>query len=252
MTRKISTFVALLVVGALIAVAPAPAPALTLNDVSVTWFNPLGPGAGTVTNPFTQGAGDATNFEVRWGVPSPPSSDPTHQSGLGFDPFFPPPAVVPIGTNFVLGNLFHFNNPINIGSELTSVDLTLGATFAGAVPAVSDFTFRMLIDETPNFPASGICAEGGVPPCQDAIRFKSLDVAPHTFTFGGETYTLHLIGFGADGSQTAFFSPEGTDNSTPLIARIDVARVPNPSALLLIGIGLVGLAGVSRIRSRQS
>lgn len=255
MTRKISTFVALLVAAALIVVAPTVAPALTLDTVSVTWFNPLGPGAGiagNVVNPFVQGTGTASNFEVRWGAPFPASVDPTLKSGLGFDPNFPPSSPVPIGSNFTLGTLFHFNNPILDGTELASVDLTLGAAFAGAVPATSAFTFRMLIDETPNFPADGICAEGGAPPCRDAIRFTSLDVAPPAFTVGGETFTLVLIGFGADGSQTTFFSEEGATNSTPLIARINRRPVPNPSALLLIGLGLVGLAGISRIRSRQN
>jgi len=252
MTRKISTFVALLVAATLLVAAPAVAPALTLDDVSVLWDNPIGPGAGTATL-LTEGAGIASNFEIRWGTPFPASADPTLKSGLGFDPLFPPSTVVPIGSNFTLGTLFHFNNPILVpGSEITSADLTLGATFTGAIPASSSFKFRMLVNETPNNPASGICAEGGVPPCQDAIRFTSLDVSPQTFTVGGETFTLFLIGFGADGSQTTFFSPEGGTNTTPLIARIDRPVVPNPSALLLIGLGLVGLAGISRIRSRQN
>jgi len=247
MTRKISAFLALLAVAALIVVAPTPAPALTLEDVTVTWFNPLGPGIATVTNPFVEGAGNARNFEVRWGAPS---ADPTLQSGLGFDPLFPPSSEVPIGLNFTLGTLFHFNNPIFLGSQLTSVDLTLGAIFTSAIPALAEFTFRMLINETPN--NGSPCDEGGAQPCRDAIRFTSLDVVPQTFTVDGETFTLVLIGFGADGSQTTFFSPEGGTNSTPLIARIERPRVPNPSALLLIGLGLVGLAGISRIRSRQN
>src|SRR3990172_2139168 len=153
MTRKISRFVALLVAAALMVVAPTVAPALTLDDVSVTWFNPLGPGAailGNVVNPFTEGLGDATNFEVRWGAPVPSSADPTLKSGLGFDPLFPPSTVVPLGVNFVLGTLFHFNNPIFPGTSLPPVDLSLGAAFTRADPATSDFTFRMLINETPN------------------------------------------------------------------------------------------------------
>ena len=253
MTRKISRFVALLVAAALMVVAPSVAPALTLDDVSVTWFNPLGPGAailGNVVNPFTEGLGDATNFEVRWGAPVPSSADPTLKSGLGFDPLFPPSTVVPLGVNFVLGTLFHFNNPIFPGTSLTSVDLTLGATFTGADPATSAFTFRMLINETPN--NGSPCAEGGPQPCRDAIRFTSLDVTPQVFKVGDEIFTLILVGFGDDGSQDAFFSPEGDTNSAPLIARITQARVPNPSALLLIGLGLVGLAGISRIRSLKN
>jgi len=188
MTRKISAFLALLAVAALIVVAPTPAPALTLEDVTVTWFNPLGPGIATVTNPFVEGAGNARNFEVRWGAPS---ADPTLQSGLGFDPLFPPSSEVPIGLNFTLGTLFHFNNPIFLGSQLTSVDLTLGAIFTSAIPALAEFTFRMLINETPN--NGSPCDEGGAQPCRDAIRFTSLDVVPQTFTVDGETFTLLVI-----------------------------------------------------------
>jgi len=252
MTRKTSTFVALLVAAALMVVAPTVAPAVQLDIISVTWFNPIGDGVATVVNPFNEGVGNATNFEIRWGTPVPASALTTAKSGLGFDPLFPPSAVVTPDVNFTLGNLFHFNNPIAIGTALESVDLSLVLSFLGAVPVTSEFQFRMLINETPN--DGNPCAEGGSQPCQDAIRFTSLDTSPQVFTIGGESFTLFLVGFGADGSQDTFFSPEGGTNQTPLIARIQAPppQVPNPSALLLIGLGLVGLAGISRIRSRQN
>jgi hypothetical protein len=245
---------------------PGLAFALQLNSVDITWSNPLGPGAGiigNVVNPFVEaGAGLITDpiprdiTEVRWGTASPASADVTKKSGLGLDPFFPPPAVVPIGTNFQIGTLFHFNNPILLGTELTSVDITLHAVFQNPpdlTTAAADFSFRFTIDETPNFPPSGICAEGGAPPCRDAIRVIPLDVVPHVFTLGGETFTLILVGFGS-GITTGdvFFSDEGATNSTPLIALVTVPGVPNPGSLLLIGFGLIGLAGLSRIRSRRS
>lgn len=262
MTRKISTFVALLVAATLVGGAPTVAPALTLDTVSVLWDNPLGPGfplpPGNVITRTGVGAGlpadpaprDTT--EIRWGTPFPASALDTDKSGLGFDQFFPPSTVVPTdNTPFQLGTLFHFNNPIVLGTQLTSVDLTLGLTFAAAVPATSTFKFRMLINETPN--NGSPCAEGGAQPCRDAIRFVSLDTSPEEFMIPGDPdpFTLFMVGFGPGGSQTAFFSPEGTTNNTPLFVRI-TRPTPNPSALLLIGLGLVGLAGISRIRSRQN
>ena len=262
MTRKISTFVALLVASALVGGAPTVAPAVTLDSVTVIWDNPIGPGSALPGNVITRtgvGAGLAVDpapqdtTEIRWGTAFPLSALDTDKSGLGFDQFFPPSTDVPTdGSPFQLGTLFHFNNPILLGTQLTSVDLTLGLTFGAAVPPTSTFKFRMLINETRN--DASPCAEGGPQPCQDAIRFVSLDTNPEEFIIPGDPlpFTLFMVGFGVGGGQTAFFSPENATNNTPLFVRITRPVVPNPSALLLIGLGLVGLAGISRIRSRQN
>ena len=209
----------------------SPAMALTLDSVGVLWTNPQGAAA-------DNGAVSFPSLEIRWGVPAAPSTEP---AGLRFDPAFPPSSL-PVGT-FTLGTLTHFNNQIlsYIGG-LDSADLWLTPTFSNGQSQT--FKYRLLIDETHN--DSPGC-------CPDAISFLGLDVAPLIFTEGDTEYTLSLL------LPDGFSSEEFTQTSIPWFAQVDTqtqheeppSTVPNPSPLLLIGLGLVGLAGVSRLSAHR-
>src|SRR5262245_55198627 len=159
------------VVAAILVPAVSGAVTITINNTVPTWSNVVG-GANVTTNVAN---GDFT--DVRWGTPSGANS------GLGFDPVNPPATTVADNTNFLLGTLRHYNNPITAGTAATSVDLTLATSVGGAVPATQNFSFRFLIDETPN---AEPCAYPSTPgnPCADAITFSNLTTTS-SFTIGG-------------------------------------------------------------------
>jgi len=239
----------------------SPAMALTLDSVGVLWSNPLGPAAtnGLVTNPANQGSGNSTIFEIRWGYPTSCGSGCGEQSGLGFDPFFPPSSL-PSGT-FTLGNFLSFNNQISLHTtqgSLTSMDLTLTPLFSDG--ATKAFKYTLLYDETLN---SGPCPFGSVP-CPDKITVTDAaawDNSALVFNDSG-TYTLTLLGI-LGGPE--FWSTEalaGTNDPWPWLANVGYtapptptqeppSTVPNPSPLLLIGLGLVALTGVTRFNAHR-
>jgi len=199
---------------AVILMTAGPAMALTLDSVGVLWSNPVGAavtnGAFFVISPL----------EIRWGVPvgSPAPA------GLRFTPSFPPPSL-PFGT-FTLGILTHFNNQISsyVGG-LDRVDLTLSPHFDNG--ATTDWKYRLHLLETPNHPT----------PQDDTITVETLDASTLIVT---SEYHLTPLGF----SPSTIVSPEFTETHTPFLA-----TVPNPSPLLLIGLGLVALAGATRLKA---
>ncbi len=208
---------------------------LTLTAVDGDWSNPKGDGttiSGNViydtsaTNGVSVLYGNQLQDQIRWG-------NAAEKSGLGFTGSAPPNLTVVNGNAFEIGQLAHFNNQIPLGSELTSVDLTVDMFFLGiAVP--KSFTFTLLIDETPN---TGDAAANA-----DIISFPS-SYADETFDIGGMLYTLQLLGFGDNPSNplSYFSSPEGGINDTLLWGKI--VPVPVPGALLLGMLGL-SVAGV--------
>ena len=197
-----------------------PAMALTLDSVTGSFGNPIGPAfPGYTYNP--------SPFEIRWGVPALPS---TESAGLRFTPSFPPSSL-PFGT-FQLGILTHINEQISsyVGG-LTSVDLTLSPHFSNG--QTTDWKYRVHIFETPNHPT----------PQPDTITLEALDALPLIFTDNGDEYRFTPLGI----IPADLTSPEFQPNSTPFW----VATVPNPSPLLLIGLGLVALAGATRLSAHR-
>lgn len=214
--------------------AMTPASAIIITDTTPTWNNPVG-GNAVVLN---KANGNFT--DVRWGNGSP-------QSGLGFDPATSPSIDEPVGPAFLVGTLRHYNNPI-AGGAATSVDLSLKTTIQSANPAIETFSYRFLVDETPNVAP---CAYPSTTPCADKISFTNLNTSA-AFNFGGTNYTLALSGFSLNGGTTIstdFISQEGTTNSIGLYGRFQAATpVPEPATLALLG-GVMLAAGMIRRRS---
>jgi hypothetical protein len=222
--------------GCALAVGLAAAPAqaqVVLDKTTGTWSNAAGG-----TNVVIQSVGDEN--QVRWGTPTT-----SGQSGLGFTGVDPNPnLVVPFETNFLLGTLRHFNNPILSGTAASSVSLTLETLFT-TPPLSIDFIYSSTIDETPN---SAPCTYTSLTPCADKITIST--VPNQTFTFQGKTLTLASFFLDSNGNQTnSLISQEGGTTSAQVFGRLTAPpgggpedSVPGP----LPALGIAAAFGYSR------
>lgn len=240
--KKLATLMIALV--AMVSFA-ATASAFTLDTVSATWDNWVG-GSNVTTTTGNTTYGNEVEDQVRWGIPF----EQPNQSGLGFTGIVPdtlpptlPTLTVAVDEVFAVGQLRHFNYPVGLGTSSSLVDLTLELGFA-ELASDQSFTFTFDIDETPNGDIPG-----GVP---DVITFPS-SLPSQSFNYNGTDYTLELLGFGdsADNYIDSFISPEGTINDTLLFARITENVIPEPTTMLLLGSGLLGLAGAGFRKKRK-
>lgn len=210
---------------------------LAVNSVVGSWANaqPAGPPAGyypviTNGNPLST---------VRWGDPVG-----TQRSGYDFLAVTTPFNAVVDGTAFGLGTFTHHNYPIYAPS-LTSIDLNVSLSIFG-FGALSP-AFHFTHNETPNnaYPETSSLNNDIVTLTNPALNA--------TFSDGTDTYFFNLIGFSTDGGATiaSYFSTvETLSNSALLYARITSRPIttPEPTTLLLLGLGLMGLAGVRRYK----
>lgn len=221
--------------GCAVAVGLAAAPAqaqVVLDKTTGTWSNPVG---GTSIL-FQTVAGEN---QIRWG-----ESTGSGQSGLGFTGVDPnPDLVVPFETNFLLGTLRHFNNPISSGTAASSVSLTLETLFT-TPPLSIDFVYSSTIDETPN---SAPCTYPSDTPCADKITIST--VPNQTFTFQGKTLTLASFFLDENGNPTdSLISQEGGTTTAQVFGRLTKPgdgpgdAVPGPLPVL----GIAAAFGYSR------
>ncbi len=209
-----------------------PAEALTLQSVDGDWGDVVGGKSVIFRDDIGVNYGNGQEDQVRWGEPAN-----RYQSGLGF-------TGVASGTTFDVGDIFeigqlrHFNNPIMVGSAAETAQLTLNLTFSDPTGIAEMFDFTFAIDETPNSP--------GPPLSDDLIDFPDVSLL-RSFSVGSFDYTFELLGFGESGDNLIdyFRSPEGTTNATMLWGKIESvpSTVPEPTTLLLLVSGLLGLIG---------
>lgn len=266
--RQISRKTAVLGVVAMLLgglVAPATALDIDINTIDPTWVNPVARTPNATFDAYLDPnvAGPGGNTSVFWGQPFPNTSGP--QSGYGLDPNAPQTvSILPVpGTQtFRLGDFTHFNHVIRVNNPdtaLLSVDLSLAVDIDG-VTADPTYTFRFTHDETLNFPAGfpGTCAFGSTAAgCNDRVRISTLDEDPVIFEVGDFIVSMTLLGFGATPEAAVlngltFITNENADNTTSLWAIFEVANrpieAPAPAGLILMGLGLVGVAVASRFR----
>jgi len=232
--------------GAALAVGLAPAPVqaqVVLDGTSGTWSNPVGPGSATSTVIYQAVLGEN---QIRWGSPS----DPNFKSGLGFTGVDPNPNLaIPIGTNFLLGTLRHFNNPILSGTALTSAQLTIDTLFTSTTPLSIDFEYTTSIDETLNQEPCTYPSGNPAKPCADKISITTLP--DQEFMFGNQKLTIASFFLDSLGNPTSsLISQEGGTTSAFLYGRLtkpgedplDPTAVPGPLPVL----GIAAAFGYSR------
>jgi hypothetical protein len=126
---------------------------------------------------------------------------------------------------------------IEPNTAITSIDLKFHMEIDGTD---IDGVFTFLHNETPN-------------PAPDEVTITGLDLNQQ-FSFGGTLYNFSVLGFISDIPDgglpvTKFITDEGGTNPAGLYAAITV--VPEPATMLLLGSGLIGLAGFARRRFKK-
>jgi len=216
--------VGLLVFGLTVGLAPV-VRAIPIALVDGIWQNGQPPGTATINN----GVLITDTRTARWGTPVE-----TFQSGYNWTNATTPFNVPTDGTAFSLGTFNHLNFPIT-GTSITSIDLNFHMEIDGTdINGV--FTFNH--NETPN-------------PAPDVVTIASPNLNTQ-FEFGGTLYNFSLLGFIPEGGSeivTEFITAEDAENPAGLYGAITV--VPEPATMLLLGSGLIGLAGFARRRFKK-
>jgi hypothetical protein len=174
-----------------------------------------------------------------WGL-APLTSQP---SWLGFDSIT---SSAMTGSAFTFGKLTFFNGITDLGTNATSVNLQLDFTLTFDLGNGTTQTIQTLMlintpnDQTPNW---------------DTVKFNSGPLAENVFQINGTSYKLQL--FELSGGDVKSVQdpithewvnvlPALEDASAFGYLRANVTQVPEPSTLLLLGLGLLAVMLLSR------
>ena len=209
---------------------------LSVDSVVGSWDNAVPTGLSVYYPAITNG--DPLSI-VRWGEPAD-----TRQSGYDFLAVTTPFDAVVDGTAFNLGTFTHHNYPV-FAPSLTSIDLDVSISIFGF--GMLSPAFHFTHSETPNN------ASPATNPLNNDLITLANPTLNATFSDGIDTYFFNLIGFSTNGGTTIasnFSTVETQSNDAALYARITSRPIttPEPTTLLLLGLGLMGLAGVRRYK----
>lgn len=194
-----------------------------VGSASGTFVNPVGSSqmvvSGVGTNSFSWGSGN---------LPSSLTFTGNSFSGNSDD-------------IFSFGTLNYLNGSTDNNTEATDVDLNVTLAFSNLGGVTKDFLYSLSLVNTPN---NGSSAQNA-----DYVYLPS--ILPETFfSAGGVDYTLEFLGFGIIDtifgftSINNFYVFEDSSESAQILGRITVSAastVPEPSTLILMVLGLIGL-----------
>ena len=194
---------------------------------------------------FASNIGGTATFN--WGKPATTTFDNMFTfDGVGSDG---PPGWTTnsdAGTSFLIGDFSYRNGSTYNSSGISGVSLDITLLITDPITNSGGYKFDFSITNTPNNTGDSDL---------DGDIVTSISAFSDTvFAYDGVDYTLELLGFSNDGGVTIltdFSSPEGAIANAGVYARItsDIpARVPEPSTILLLGTGLLGLVGYNRKR----
>lgn len=234
----LATLVALLLLSANVNAVP-----VTIEVIGANWSNVKG---GTNLKYLDENK-ISGNESIRWGSPATAGG----QSGYSFAGAAPPAFTVETGTVFGLGKLTHYNYPIYSGGGISGATLDVFAklTVEGKSIKEGPFSFSLFHNETPNnCTPQPTCAN-------DIVTFANNIENTDTFESNGKEYTFKISSFLFKGETAkSFSSPESQANTALLQASIEsvpTASVPEPSSMLLLGLGVTALA-VTRKRKKSA